>query len=419
MSNVLKFLDLFAGAGGLSEGFIRAGFEPVAHVEADASACYTLKTRQAFHWLNKNNKSNIYTDYLNNNITRDELYKAVPQNEVNSVINKFIDKETLPEIFQELDNILNNEKIDLIIGGPPCQAYSLIGRARGNMVNDARNHLYIYYAEFLKRYSPKYFVFENVLGLLTAKDPNGHLYFDKMKALFVEIGYTIEYKVLSANEYGVLQNRKRIILVGKKDHLSDDSFYPEPEKWNPEVNVWELFADLPKIQAGGGTPAPQKYVRFKSEWLEKSGIKGKFPLTWHQARPHSEQDLEIYRFAVNLWNDKKRRLHYNDLPSRLKSHKGTDSFVDRFKVVAGDLPATHTVVAHISKDGHHYIHPDIEQNRSITPREAARIQTFPDDYYFENVSGKPARTSAFKQIGNAVPVLLAQKIAEQLLRNWE
>jgi len=419
MSNVLKFLDLFAGAGGLSEGFIRAGFEPIAHVEADASACFTLKTRQAFHWLRKNELSHIYTDYLNNKISRDQLYSAVPSAEINSVINKFIDQEALPEIFEKLDALIDNQKLDLIIGGPPCQAYSLIGRARSNMVNDARNHLYIFYGEFLKRYSPKYFVFENVLGLLTAKDPNGNLYFDKMKALFVEIGYTIEYKVLSANEYGVLQNRKRIILVGKKDHLSDDSFYPEPEKWNPEVNVWELFADLPKIQAGSGTPAPQKYVHYKSEWLEKSGIKGKFPLTWHQARPHSEQDLEIYRFAVNLWNGEKRRLHYNDLPSRLKSHKGTHSFVDRFKVVAGDLPATHTVVAHISKDGHHYIHPDIEQNRSITPREAARIQTFPDDYYFENVSGKPARTSAFKQIGNAVPVLLAQKIAEQLLRNWE
>jgi len=418
MSKAPKFIDLFAGAGGLSEGFIRAGFEPVAHVEADASACFTLKTRQAFHWLRKNNQSQIYTDYLNNKISRDQLYSAVPNKEIKSVINKFIDKDFLPEIFQEIDFLLGDEKIDLIIGGPPCQAYSLIGRSRSNMVNDARNHLYIYYAEFLKRYSPKYFVFENVLGLLTAKDPNGNLYFDKMKSLFIEIGYSIEYKVLSANEYGVLQNRKRIILVGKKGHTSEESFYPEPEKWNPEVNVWEVFADLPKIQAGGGSPAPQKYIHYKSEWLEKAAIKGSFPLTWHQARPHSEQDLEIYRFAVNLWNTEKRRLQYNDLPARLKSHKGTDSFADRFKVVAGDLVAAHTVVAHISKDGHHYIHPDIEQNRSITPREAARIQTFPDDYYFENVSGKPARTSAFKQIGNAVPVLLAQKIAEQLLRNW-
>ncbi|MDC5278231.1 DNA cytosine methyltransferase, partial [Acinetobacter baumannii] len=208
------------------------------------------------------------------------------------------------------------------------------------------------------------------------------------------------------------------ILVGKRGHRSKKSFYPEPEKWMPEVCVWDLLNDLPKIQAGSGTVTPQQAAKKPSEWLEKSGVYSNFPITWHQARPHSKQDLEIYRYAVNLWDSEKRRLHYDDLPEYLKSHKGRNSFVDRFKVVAGDIQASHTVVAHISKDGHHYIHPDIEQNRSLTPREAARIQSFPDDYFFENVSGKPARTSAFKQIGNAVPVLLAQKIAEQLLRNW-
>ncbi|MEQ1401854.1 DNA cytosine methyltransferase [Acinetobacter baumannii] len=414
----LIFLDLFAGAGGLSEGFIRAGFRPVAHVEADASACFTLKTRQAFHWLNNNGLQYKYIQYLNNEISREELYQEVPKSEIDSVINETIGLETLDTIFDRIDNLLVNRKLDLIIGGPPCQAYSLIGRARGNMVNDARNHLYIYYAEFLKRYLPKYFVFENVLGLLTARDPDGELYFDKMKKLFIEIGYSLEYKVLCANEYGVLQNRKRIILVGKRGHRSKKSFYPEPEKWMPEVCVWDLLNDLPKIQAGSGTVTPQQAAKKPSEWLEKSGVYSNFPITWHQARPHSKQDLEIYRYAVHLWDSEKRRLHYDDLPEYLKSHKGRNSFVDRFKVVAGDIQASHTVVAHISKDGHHYIHPDIEQNRSLTPREAARIQSFPDDYFFENVSGKPARTSAFKQIGNAVPVLLAQKIAEQLLRNW-
>lgn len=418
MSKQLIFIDLFSGAGGLSEGFIRAGFRPVAHVEADASACFTLKTRQAFHWLNNNGLQYKYIQYLNNEISREQLYQEVPKSEIDSVINEIIGLETLDTIFDRIDGLLKKRKLDLIIGGPPCQAYSLIGRARGNMVNDARNHLYIYYAEFLKRYLPKYFVFENVLGLLTARDPDGELYFDKMKKLFVEIGYSLEYKVLSANEYGVLQNRKRIILVGKRGHRSKKSFYPEPEKWIPEVCVWDLLNDLPKIQAGSGTVTPQQPVGKHSEWLEKSGVYSNFPITWHQARPHSKQDLEIYQYAVNLWNSEKRRLHYDDLPEYLKSHKGRNSFVDRFKVVAGDIQASHTVVAHISKDGHHYIHPDIVQNRSITPREAARIQSFPDDYYFENVSGKPARTSAFKQIGNAVPVLLAQKIAEQLLRNW-
>ncbi len=418
MSSTLKFLDLFAGAGGLSEGFIRAGFKPIAHVEADSSACFTLKTRQAFHWLKNNNSIDKYSKYLKNEITRQELYDAIPSNEIDSIINEVIGPDTLKSIFKKVDAQLGNSKLDLIIGGPPCQAYSLVGRSRSNMVNDPRNHLYIYYAEFLKKYKPKYFVFENVLGLLTATNSNSELYFDKMKALFVEIGYTIEYRILSANEYGVLQNRKRIILVGKRGLRSKKSFYPEPEKWLPQANVWDLLKDLPPIPAGGVQTTPVEPITKPSEWLEQAQICSSLPLTWHEARPHSKQDLEIYQHVVNLWNTEKRRLHYDDLPEYLKSHKGRNSFVDRFKVVAGDLTACHTVVAHISKDGHHYIHPDIEQNRSLTPREAARIQSFPDDYYFENVSGKPARSSAFKQIGNAVPVLLAQKIAEKLLRNW-
>ncbi len=141
-------------------------------------------------------------------------------------------------------------------------------------------------------------------------------------------------------------------------------------------------------------------------------------MTWHQARPNTEQDLEIYRIAVDLWNRQKTRLNYNLLPDHLKTHRQRRAFLDRFKVVAADLPLSHTVVAHIAKDGHYYIHPDIAQNRSITPREAARLQTFPDDYYFESSSGVPGRTPAFRQIGNAVPVLLARKIAGKLQEVW-
>ena len=158
MSSTLKFLDLFAGAGGLSEGFIRAGFKPIAHVEADASACFTLKTRQAFHWLKNNNSIDKYSKYLKNEITRQELYDAIPSNEIDSIINEVIGPDTLKSIFKKVDAQLGNSKLDLIIGGPPCQAYSLVGRSRSNMVNDPRNHLYIYYAEFLKKYKPKGFV---------------------------------------------------------------------------------------------------------------------------------------------------------------------------------------------------------------------------------------------------------------------
>ncbi|MBS6021721.1 MAG: DNA cytosine methyltransferase [Haemophilus haemolyticus] len=417
MSISPKFLDLFAGGGGLSEGFVRAGFTPVAHIEADAAACFTLRTRQAYHWLKKNKNLSIYKDYLNNKISRDEFYASVPEKEIDSVINDFIDENSLSRIFRKIDS-LKNGNIDLIIGGPPCQAYSIIGRAQKNMQTDPRNNLYIYYAEFLKKYSPKYFVFENVTGLLTAKNLNGELYFDKMKQLFESIGYHIEYSVLSAEEYGILQNRKRIILVGKKDHSSGKSFYPFPIKSKINAKVYDLLKDLPSIKAGEGSPYPIKTSSNYSNWLIEANIKSDLPVTWHQARPNTIQDLEIYQLVVSAWNKDKKRLKYNEIPEKLRSHKGMSSFLDRFKVVAGDLPISHTIVAHISKDGHHYIHPDISQNRSLTPREAARIQTFPDDYYFESASGKPSRTSAFKQIGNAVPVLLAQKIAEQLLRNW-
>ena len=231
------FLDLFAGAGGLSEGFIQAGYNPVSHVEIDESACYTLKTRMAYKWLKTNDKVSIYKDYLNQVIDRDELYKNIPSSILDSVINKEINKDNLNDIFDKIDSARNGEDIDIIIGGPPCQAYSLVGRSRdkNKMKGDKRNYLFLYYAEFLKRYNPKYFVFENVLGLLSAKDDNEKRYLDQMISLFKKCGYSVEYNVLSAEEYGVLQQRKRIILVGKKGKHSN--FYPYPEKEDNKTTV--------------------------------------------------------------------------------------------------------------------------------------------------------------------------------------
>lgn len=269
MSSTLNFLDLFAGAGGMSEGFIRAGFRPVAHVEADLAACYTLKTRQAYHWLLNNKSIDIYKQYLENQISRDELYSAVPTNEINAVINETINRANLDHIFHQIDRQLNNSKLDLVIGGPPCQAYSLVGRARRNMEQDPRNYLYVFYAEFLKRYNPKYFVFENVMGLLTAKDCEGNLYFDQMRKLFVKNGYDIDFRILAANNYGVLQNRKRIILVGKKHQPLQQSFYPDPEPWTPNASVWDLLTDLPTIPAGGGQTTPQSLIKAPSKWLKQ------------------------------------------------------------------------------------------------------------------------------------------------------
>ena len=217
---------------------------------------------------------------------------------------------------------------------------------------------------------------------------------------------------VEANNFGVLQNRKRIVIIGWKQNLSFDVPNLESIKNNADYKVKSLFSDLPKIQAGEGIDKFLKYKTKTNDYLNHSFIRNGIDiLTQHIARPHTKQDKEIYKIAVEKWNAKKERLNYNDLPERLKTHQNRHSFFDRFKVVAANELHSQTVVAHIAKDGHYYIHPDIEQNRSITVREAARLQSFPDDYYFEGVKESANRTAAFKQIGNAVPPLMAFEIA--------
>ena len=423
MNNALNFLDVFAGAGGLSEGFIQAGFTPGAHVESDKAACFTLRTRMAYHWLKGEGRIELYADYLKQKINRHDFYGEIPEDVIGSVIHAEINEKTLDDIFNLIDRRLGKPRFDLIIGGPPCQAYSLVGRSRdqNRMKGDKRNYLYRDYAKFLEKYNPAYFVFENVTGLLSAEDKDGTLHFDAMQDLFRKHGYKTECMTLAADDYGVLQRRKRLILVGAKDKST--GFYPEPDKWIPGVNVKEIFDDLPKLAAGEGSAGPCRVKSYNGTWQHEAGIRNddlpvNLPVTWHQARPHNDRDRKIYQIAVDTWDSEKRRLRYNELRDDLKTHRNQTSFLDRFKVVADNLSASHTVTAHIAKDGHYYIHPDKEQNRSITPREAARLQTFPDDYYFESSTGVPGRTSAFRQIGNAVPVLLARKIAEKLKGKW-
>ncbi len=211
----MNYIDLFAGAGGLSEGFIREGFNSIAHVEMSKEACDTLKTRLAFHHLSQNKKIKIYFSYLQNEISREHLWEQIPEELLQSVINEEISARTIQNIFKQIDEKLDSKKIDLIIGGPPCQAYSLVGRSRdpNRMQGDKRNFLFRYYAEFLIRYKPKYFVFENVLGLLTAGNKK---YLNEMIELFDSIGYSVaEPTVLNAEEYGVLQRRTRVIIIGQ------------------------------------------------------------------------------------------------------------------------------------------------------------------------------------------------------------
>lgn len=402
----LNYIDLFAGAGGLSEGFIKEGYNAIAHVEMNANACDTLRTRVAYHHLKGTNEFNLYTDYLKGKIDRKKLWSSIPESKLQSVIHNEISEETIDDIFSQIDDKLENAPLDLIIGGPPCQAYSVMGRARDpqNMENDPRNFLYKLYIRFLNKYKPKMFVFENVPGILSAK--NGE-HFDKIKHGIHAAGYDFGFQILNSKDFGVLQDRKRVILIGwRKDiHYS----YPVFEKIENKYQVInDLFSDLPALQHGMGE-AYTLYQKPINEYLEKSQIRNGLDFTTqHIARPHNERDLEIYRMAIELWLKQRKRLNYSDVPTQLQTHKNTTSFLNRYQVV-DPVGISHTVVAHISSDGHYYIYPDLEQVRSISVREAARIQSFPDDFYFEG-----GRTAAFKQIGNAVPPMMAVGIARKI-----
>ncbi|HNR16726.1 MAG TPA: DNA (cytosine-5-)-methyltransferase [Chitinophagaceae bacterium] len=415
MTKKLTFIDLFAGAGGLSEGFIRAGYELIAHVEMDEAACYTLRTRAAYHYLKANGKLDIYKQYLKGEINREYLYSKVPEEILKSVINLPIGADNNPKIHKTIESLLGNRKVDLIIGGPPCQAYSLVGRARrkDGMKGDHRNYLYVQYAKYLEKYNPKLFVFENVLGL---KSAGSGIYLTNMEKLFEKKGYHMKLFTVEANNFGVLQNRKRVIIIGWQKELK--IILPDLEAIRNSTKhiVKELLSDLPPLHAGQGVDKGESltYRKPKTEYLDKSGIRnGMEILTQHIARPHTEQDKEIYRIAVEQMLQGER-LSYTSLPQRLMTHKNRHSFFDRFKVVNEKAAYSQTVVAHIAKDGHYYIHPDIKQNRSLTVREAARLQSFPDDFYFEGVNEGRNRTAAFKQIGNAVPPLMAVEIAKFL-----
>ncbi|MFE5430608.1 DNA cytosine methyltransferase [Peribacillus simplex] len=404
----MNFIDLFAGAGGLSEGFVRQGFNPIAHIEMNKYAATTLKTRAAFHYLKNEGQLSIYHRYLRKEINREDLYKSVPSEILSNIINKEISDESIEEIFQIIDDNLSNREntnVDVLVGGPPCQAYSLVGRARDpyNKEHDPRNYLYKQYVKFLDKYKPKLFVFENVPGILTAG--KGKL-FDDVQRIMDESGYEIKPKLLDASHFGVLQKRRRVILIGWKK--GTNFHYPDFDKAQHDFTVSELLNDLPSLIPG--ETKDFEYCNKPNLFLKSFVIRDeKDILVQHISRPQNERDRKIYKLAIELWEKENKRLKYTDVPEDLRTHKNLNAFLDRFKVVGGNIGFAHTVVAHIAKDGHYYIHPDIQQLRSLSVREAARIQSFPDNFFFEG-----PRTAIFTQIGNAVPPLMAENIAKDL-----
>ena len=228
-------------------------------------------------------------------------------------------------------------------------------------------------------------------------------YFKNMQSYFKRVGYELDYEIQNSEKFGVLQKRKRIILIGWQKGL--DFEYPKFNEKKHNFSIKDIFSDLKKLSPGEQNNITE-YATESNTYLKKFRIRNEQDfVTQHIARPHNDRDLEIYKIAIHKWQDNHERLKYPDLPEILKTHKNQKSFVDRYKVV-DPKGLSHTMVAHISKDGHHYIYPDKDQVRSLSVREAARIQSFSDDFFFEG-----GRTAAFRQIGNAVPPLMSKEIA--------
>lgn len=409
---MINILDVFSGAGGLTEGFRhKEDFKFICHIEMDKDACASLELRNIYYYLKSKNNLSPYFNYIKGIISRENLYSIIPTNITKNILNEEISKETIPSIFDFIDKRLGDKDLDVIIGGPPCQAYSTIGRAinKSKKSTDKRIYLYKHYLTFLNKYKPKFFIFENVKGLLSFKDLSGELLLPKIVREFDKCGYNVDYKIIDASNYGVVQKRERLILVGyRKDLLLNNSFFDCLDEYIESApTIKELFEDLPSIKSGGSS---NKYLCASTSKFVGKYIRNKNDiLTQYVARPHNENDLKIYKLVLKA-KKTGRNLRYIDIPEKLQTHSNTTSFLDRYKAL-DYYSISHTVVAHIAKDGHYYIHPDVKQNRSITVREAARIQGFPDNYYFEY-----SRTAAFKQIGNAVPPILSLKIALAVLK---
>ena len=406
---MINIIDLFSGAGGLTEGFRNQRYKILGHVEKEKAACETLKLREVYYYLKENNKLGLYNDFLNSKTSIEDLLKHVPQEKLNKILNFEISQENIHSIFSFFDDL--GENVDGIIGGPPCQAYSTIGRARNasKKSSDERIYLYKFYIHFLNKYQPQFFIFENVKGLLSFRDADDEFLLPRMKKEFEEAGYSLGYEVLNTKNYGVPQSRERLIIFGvmnRKKELIQEFFKNLKKYEENEVDVKTAFQGLPSLKAG---EVNNSYTNLSNDYVEQNFLQdSKTPLTQNIARPNNSNDLAIYKIVAEAKKNGKN-IKYSELDSKLKTHKHTDKFLDRFKALSWNSPS-HTVVAHISKDGHHYIHPDTKQNRSITVREAARLQGFPDNYYFLD-----SRTSAFTQIGNAVPPIFSKKMADAIL----
>jgi len=477
----LKYVDLFSGAGGLGEGFQQADFEPVYINDIDKSAIKTNQLRKAYHKLLELNRVDSYYDFIeSSNKTKPSFYDPTEFIRDDDALSYIIDKISSVEEMNK-NNISSHYKqikanldeynysdLDVIAGGPPCQAYSYGARSRLSKKNDIkrgakkenmerrkklrydkRHQLYELYLELIIKCRPKVFVYENVPGLLTAKSkkentPGAPSYvINRFRDDFSSIGGNydivplVEIKLSSSStlnfrdfiidgaDYGVPQHRKRFIMVGfRKDLVHDNNaiekFWDaiQKKRISHPVSVKDAISDLPNILSNSGSELynSKNSSKYESKYITVMQDKKLNFVLNHTSRSHMPTDLKRYKWYSEFALQNNSNATLRDLPkglypnhasakSILSDKKTKPVHVDRFKVQMWDRPSS-TITAHISKDGHAYIHPDPKQNRSLTVREIARLQSFPDNYAFCG-----PRTDQFRQIGNAVPPILANVIA--------
>ena len=380
----LTCIDLFCGCGGFSLGMARAGFNVLAAIDSDTNAIETFR-------------------------------KNLPD-----VPHKLL-QDLTKFTAEALAELLGTSRVDVVVGGPPCQGFSKVRRVDGSnngerLKVDGRRDLYQEFLRYVHFFKPRVFVMENVLGLRSAV---GGEYFTAVQKESRSLGYRVHSHVEDAWALGVPQMRKRQLVVGVRGDMH--GYFPPdwecPPRATPNICLWDAIGDLPIMKSDSGLPLQEydldrrkhhlrtrgrtasKYLR---EVLEIDRAKG---LANHDARPHSERDLRDF---ARLREGENSRSAVRERHVEFEFPYDKTHFKDRYTRQNRWGPCS-TIVAHMSKDGLMFIHPT--QNRSLTPREAARIQSFPDWFVFPD-----SRTHAYRLVGNAVPPLVAEAVGLAVTR---